>query len=314
MRYCSHYCKKCGCYFYECSNPCAICYLGMTGPTGAQGLQGDIGPTGAQGLQGDMGPTGAQGLQGDMGPTGEQGLQGDMGPTGAQGLQGDMGPTGVQGLQGDTGPTGEQGLQGDIGPTGSQGLQGDMGPTGVQGLQGDMGPTGSQGLQGDMGPTGEQGLQGDIGPTGPQGSLILSAATFFSTSIDEVPFASAIPIDSGARIVGSGITLINVTDIIIENPGMYLVAYYFQGDPIGDIETIACSLWINGVIVPGSIIQSVASFMNDEVEPAVSNTCIVEISDLNTVLQIYNSSSSAISHIRWIEGFCSASITILRLS
>ncbi|MCB1114617.1 MAG: collagen-like protein, partial [Chlamydiia bacterium] len=62
--------------------------VGATGPTGAQGIQGDIGPTGPQGLQGEIGPTGAQGIQGDVGATG---------PTGPQGIQGDMGPTGPTG-------------------------------------------------------------------------------------------------------------------------------------------------------------------------------------------------------------------------
>ena len=58
-----------------------------TGPTGPQGLQGEIGATG---------PTGPQGLQGEngaTGPTGPQGLQGETGATG---------PTGPQGLQGET--------------------------------------------------------------------------------------------------------------------------------------------------------------------------------------------------------------------
>ena len=60
---------------------------GATGPTGPQGLQGEIGatgPTGPQGLQGETGATG---------PTGPQGLQGEIGATG---------PTGPQGLQGET--------------------------------------------------------------------------------------------------------------------------------------------------------------------------------------------------------------------
>ena len=189
-----------------------------------------------------------------------------------------------------------------------------VGPQGPQGPQGETGPTGSQGLQGETGPAGPQGPQGETGPQGPMGALILSAGTFFSTSFTGVPFNSAIPVDSGGRIAGDGIILINSTDILIENQGMYFVSYYFQGDPIGGIEALACSLRLNGVVVAGSIVQSVTSFLYDEVEPAVSNACIVQVDEPDTVLQLFNSSNSAISHIRWVDGFCSASITVMRLS
>lgn len=50
---------------------------GATGPTGSQGIQGEIGPTGA---------TGSQGIQGEIGPTGSQGIQGVTGPTGPSGI------------------------------------------------------------------------------------------------------------------------------------------------------------------------------------------------------------------------------------
>lgn len=46
----------------------------LTGPTGAQGIQG---PTGPQGIQGLMGPTGPTGPQGIAGPTGPQGVTGN---------------------------------------------------------------------------------------------------------------------------------------------------------------------------------------------------------------------------------------------
>ena len=167
---------------------------------------------------------------------------------------------------------------------------------------------------GPAGPEGPQGVQGEAGPAGPPGSLILAAATFFSTAFATVPFDSAIPINSGERIVGDGLSLINATDVLIENPGVYLVSYYFQGDPIGDIETVACSLRLNNATVPGSIVQSVTSFMSSEVEPAVSNSCIIQTVTDNAILQIHNSSNSAISHIRWVDDFCSASLTIIRLS
>ena len=204
----------------------------VVGPTGTQGAQGPTGPTGAastvagptgasgpQGAQGPTGPTGAQGAQGDQGVSGAQGAQGPTGPTGAQGAQGQQGvsgptgPTGAQGqglqlkgsvatvgqlpssnnivgdsylvtqdghlyvwngtswtdaglIQGATGPTGTQGV---TGPTGASGIQGVSGPTGPQGTQGVIGPTGAQGVTGPTGASGIQGVQGIAGPTGAQG-------------------------------------------------------------------------------------------------------------------------------------------------
>lgn len=93
-----------------------------TGPdTGFVDAGNVVGPTGPQGLQGEVGPTGPQGPQGDIG------LTGDIGPTGPQGIQGETGPTGPQGdigLTGPTGPQGNTGLAGDTGPTGPRGADG----------------------------------------------------------------------------------------------------------------------------------------------------------------------------------------------
>ncbi len=90
--------------------------VGATGPTGPQGIQGEIGP---QGPQGEIGLTGPQGLQGETGPQGIQGIQGETGPTGPQGLQGETGLTGPQGIQGEVGPQGPQGIQGETGLSGT---------------------------------------------------------------------------------------------------------------------------------------------------------------------------------------------------
>ena len=176
---------------------------------------------------------------------------------------------------------------------------------------------GPPGIQGEAGPPGPPGIQGEAGPPGPPGppaSLVLSAATFFSTSLETVPVQAVIPISSGSQIVGDGISLLGATDVLIENPGVYLISYYFQGDPVSGTETLACSIRLNGITVPGSIIQSVTSPESSIVEPAVSNSSIVQISAPNTILQLYNNSNSAISHLRWVENFCSASLTILKLS
>ena len=180
-----------------------------------------------------------------------------------------------------------------------------------------IGLEGPQGIRGETGPAGPQGNQGETGPSGPPGlpaQLVLSAATFFSTSLAAIPVDTAIPINSGGQIAGEGLSLVNATDILIENPGIYLMSYYFQGDPVDGIETLSCSLRLNNIVVPGSVIQSVASPEANIVEPSVSNSLIVQISTPNAILQLYNSSNSAISHLRWVADFCSASVTIMRLS
>ncbi|MTI61917.1 MAG: collagen-like protein [Firmicutes bacterium] len=162
------------------------------------------------------------------GPTGPQGVQGDIGPTGPQGVQGDIGPTGPQGVQGDIGPTGPQGIQGDIGPTGPQGIQGDIGPTGPQGIQGDIGPTGPQGIQGDIGPTGPQGIQGDIGPTGPEGG-ILAFADFYALMPPDnaatVAVGSDVSFPQDGPISGTAITRINDSSFNLAEIGTYKILF-----------------------------------------------------------------------------------------
>lgn len=155
-----------------------ILNLGLTGPKGDPGAQGDQGEKGDTGLTGETGEKGDTGLQGDQGEKGDTGLQGETGPTGDTGPQGDRGATGDTGPQGDTGaagPKGDTGIQGeqgnegakgDTGLTGDTGPQGDKGVTGATGLQGDIGPKGDDGLQGETGAKGDTGLKGDEGPRG----------------------------------------------------------------------------------------------------------------------------------------------------
>ena len=112
---------------------------------------------------GVSGPTGARGLQGEVGPAGPKG------DTGATGPKGDTGPIGPAGPKGDTGERGEQGLPGAKGDTGPQGIQGAAGPEGPQGIQGPKGDTGDAGPKGDTGLTGATGPKGDTGNTGPAG-------------------------------------------------------------------------------------------------------------------------------------------------
>jgi hypothetical protein len=88
---------------------------GLTGPSGAQGIQG---------LPGATGPAGAQGIQGVAGPTGPIGLTGPAGTNGAVGATGPAGPQGIQGLPGPSGASGTNGTNGAVGATGPAGANG----------------------------------------------------------------------------------------------------------------------------------------------------------------------------------------------
>lgn len=77
------YWETCGCWEYNCQEPCECCMCrGPRGPRGLPGLPGIRGPRGPQGLPGTPGAQGEQGIQG------EQGLQGEQGPQGPQGEPG----------------------------------------------------------------------------------------------------------------------------------------------------------------------------------------------------------------------------------
>ena len=125
--------------------------IGVEGPVGPMGPQGEPGPMGPQGIKGDQGDIGPQGIQG---PKGDKGNKGDVGPQGPIGETGAQGPKGDPGQNGDPGPKGEQGPKGDTGAQGPKGDKGDVGPEGPQGPKGD---TGEQGPQGEPGPAGSGG-------------------------------------------------------------------------------------------------------------------------------------------------------------
>ena len=200
-----------------------------------------------------------------------------------------------------------------VGLPGPQGPQGVPGAVGATGAAGPVGPVGATGAQGIPGPVGATGATGATGQQGEPGEFIASAATFFSTSCATVPCNAPIHVNSGSRTVGHGISLVNATDIKIDKPGMYSVAYYFQGEPDGSIETLACCLKLNGSKIPGSTVQSVATVTHDATEPSVSNTSIIEVKAPHSILQLCNSSSDKVEHHRGAEGYCSSSITIMRL-
>jgi hypothetical protein len=189
---------------------------GVTGPTGAAGVDGAKiysgtgAPSAGLGRSGDFyvdtttgagvlyGPkangswgAGLQLQSGPAGPTGSQGAQGlsITGPTGSVGATGATGPqitgpTGANSLV--TGPTGPQGIQGlsITGPTGAQGAASTVtGPTGSVGPTGSAGPSGAAStVTGPTGSTGPVGAPSTVtGPTGAQGNSITGPTGAAST-------------------------------------------------------------------------------------------------------------------------------------
>ncbi|MBH0335179.1 triple helix repeat-containing collagen, partial [Bacillus thuringiensis] len=201
---------------------------------------------------------------------------------------------GVQGLQGPTGTSGVTGASGSIGPVGAQGSQGQNGAVGPTGATGSVGAIGFSGI---VGATGATGL-----PSG--------GGYFFSTATSAIAANALIPINSGSTIFGSGISLTSATTVTLSTPGIYLVSYYFQGDPTAGNETISVRLTLNGTQVAGSFIFYVtAGFV---LEPAISNTMIIQVTSSNSTLSLQNG-PLAIGHVTTLAGVITASLNILQI-
>ncbi|XP_022107248.1 collagen alpha-1(X) chain-like [Acanthaster planci] len=101
------------------STCCGACFQGPAGTPGIPGIPGNPGGQGPPGPKGDSG----MGLSGPKGDTGVQGQKGDQGEPGIQGLPGKLGPAGRKGDIGE----GQKGVQGVHGPPGEQGQKGEPG-------------------------------------------------------------------------------------------------------------------------------------------------------------------------------------------
>lgn len=241
------------------------------------------------------------------------GPQGPQGVPGLQGAQGLQGMSGLDGQQGPAGPQGSIGPQGLDGQTGASGSQGPMGPTGLQG------PSGLNGLSGSSGPQGPQGIMGAEGPQGLQGipgkdcecpekkhcccerfiniySSLNQSVNAYGSSNDTVLFDQVNAISSG----DFDISLASSTgDIKFLKHGIYKIDWKLQGrvqPPIPDpVPSFSFGLWLNGVLIPGSIYSAWTQSPQDAVTAAsglvefevnagdllrLQNTC-VSVVDLN---------------------------------
>ena len=220
------------------------------------GPMGPMGPQGPQGLQGIPGIQGAQGQPGQNGAQGVPGLQGE------QGLLGLPGPAGLNGKDGQDGAIGQSGPVGPTGQMGLQGLQGQPGQAGQNGAQGPAGPQGPQGQQGIQGVPGtcvecpcecdapefaeaysqvQQQLSASSGPNMPGGVVLLENRIVATSNIDASNSAS-------------------LGEFKVNLAGWYDIAAGMTGtlNPIpAPLPVWTLSLFVNGVIVPGSTFSNI---------------------------------------------------------
>lgn len=218
---------------------CNGCCPGPVGPMGPQGNQGLQGVSGHDGLQGQAGQ---QGLQGVPGAKGEKGDEGSQGVQGMQGIRGESG------LQGVPGPQGQAGLNGNVGAQGPAGLQGVPGQQGIQGIPGDCVecPCSCDVEFAEVYSQVSQQLKASLG-TGLAGGLVLFESTIYSTSNIDVSLAAS------------------AGTIKVMKAGWYDIAAGMTGtlNPIpAPLPVWTLSLFLNGVIVPGS------TFSNVPISPA----------------------------------------------
>jgi Collagen triple helix repeat (20 copies) len=219
---------------------CGNCCPGPVGPQGPQGSQG------LQGIAGTAGPQGQPGQNGSIGPQGSAGLQGPQGLDGSQGIAGSAGIAG---------PMGPQGIPGSVG------LQGQAGQNGMMGPQGATGPQGPQGLQGP------QGIPGDCVEC--EGENVAEFAEVYSQKSQELIPSPGPNLPGGIVIFEN--TIVTTTNIDtsqaaslgqlkINLAGWYDVAAGMTGtlNPIpAPLPVWTLSLFVNGVIVPGSTFSNV---------------------------------------------------------
>ncbi len=198
-----------------------------------------------------------------------------------------MGAPGLPGATGDTGATGDAGPSGDTGPQGLQGVQGDIGPAGDTG---DTGPQGLQGVQGDIGPAGATGGTGPPGPPGPASSGLTEYAYVYNEGAEVVAIEAALTFDRNG-VMTPGITHApGDAGIRFVNAGTYKVTFSMSG-----VEPSQMALFVNGVVVPGTVYGSGAG-----TQPNIGQAIL--ILGAGDVLTVRNHSSAAAVTLQTLAG------------
>jgi hypothetical protein len=246
---------------------------------------------------------------GPMGPMGPQGVQGLQGVPGNDGKQGQAGQSGCNGSQGIQGLQGVPGLDGQMGPPGPPGPMGPQGVPGNDGLQGQPGLNGCPGVQGQVGPVGPQGPQGIQGVPGNCVECPCSCNSEFAEAYSQLP--QQLAASPGTNQPGGVVTLENLIvstanidssqvgvngQIKINLAGWYDIAAGMTGtlNPIpAPLPVWTLSLFLNGVIVPGS------TFSNIPLSPAQASNEITADTfvycNVGDILSLANTSTAIVS-------------------
>lgn len=185
-------------------------------------------------------------------------------------------------------------------------IQGPQGIPGMQGPQGIQGVPGAQGIPGQTGAQGPQGLQGPPGICTPdecQGMGCKCCESYanvyaappqllgaFGSATDTVLFQNS------NAIVGADfdITMMSVTgDVKFLKSGVYVIRWGAEAKvepPVpAPTPSFSFGLWINGILVPGSVQSGYTQAPNDDTLP-ISSEVIISV-NANDTLRLRNASS-----------------------
>lgn len=220
---------------------------------------------------------GIQGNIGNTGNVGNQGIPGILGICGLQGLQGFIGPRGIDG---------EIGNQGNIGIDGPQGIIGLIGPIGPDGIQ-QIGETGNAGLiSGLIGPIGPSGIQGPIGGSNISFSEFYGSPNLSYKNNEEIKF----------DVIGSNY---NTSDNIYYNTsddnyvlstGKYIIFYSLYLKYSGYIIILLNNQEVYKSLSANGISNS-----------RVISKCIINVTQDNTKLNIYNANYDGINSLQLVN-------------
>jgi len=185
-------------------------------------------------------------------------------------------------------------------------LQGPQGPAGLQGPQGIQGVPGAQGIPGPSGAQGPQGMQGEPGKdcdcSG--SSAFLPFANLFA-SVPEVigPSGSAtdkVLFDKQNEVSAGDfdLTQANISGgVQFLKHGIYRISWLLQArivPPVPEpVPSWSFGLWMNGVLVPGSIYSGYTQAPGDDACHSTGDV-IIEV-QANDVLKLRNTSVSAVN-------------------
>jgi hypothetical protein len=194
------------------------------------------------------------------GPSGSQGIQGEVGPSGSQGIQGEVGPSGSQGPQGIQGEVGPQGPAGEIPNTGSFAITGSNNFTGNQIITGSVDITGS--FESDLtenyvwlGDSNNRNTPVSLDTLAASGSLIKkSYGSFFDTTSQTASLADTIyAVNHNTTDLSNGVSIVSGSRITISETGTYtIISTHQYVHSTGGVVTITGWLRKNGVDVSNS--------------------------------------------------------------